>query len=201
MSEKIKYEGVIGYVSEKPYQNVTLYSFTIKGIDGFFRCGQKKPKEKVGSYISFLAETDQKGNKNVDMESINGSVRQPAPPQNKDVPEGHQSSQPVKAYADAQAEKELRKQAWEQQKQRSIHYQSAHKDAIELAKFIVEKDFIKLPTAYTSKYSALMALVDDLTNKFFADYELDHSFKEAVAAEIADDLDTSAGGTSVDNEE
>lgn len=160
----MKFDGVVGYISEKSFGGKLLYSFTLRGVDGFFRTGEEKPKFKVGSYVTFEAEKDAKGNMQVDLASISGSVRKPA---DEKAPSAEASKT---VYVD--------------NRQQAIHFQSAHKDAIEVAKFLVDKEMVKLPATTAKKMDAFMALVSDLTQKFFTEFESEHKVTEAAAESV-----------------
>jgi hypothetical protein len=73
--------------------------------------------------------------------------------------------------------------------QKSIHYQSARKDAIEVLKLLVSQDALPLTAAKgkageAKRYLELMALVDKLAIRYFFDAET-HRLLEAVVDEGA----------------
>ncbi len=142
-----KHEGVVGYISSTPKYG--SYSFTIKGVDGFFKTGETRPPFKSGSFVRFEAD-DQKM---VAMKTLESSFREDTTP-----------SAAPKVIIDPRLEQE-------KSRQRSIHFQSAHKDAIEITKLMMESESIKLPTTLKHRYDAVLALVDELTNRFFTQFE------------------------------
>lgn len=149
-----KYEGVVGYISPTP--KFGGYSFTLKGIDGFFKYpGSERPAFKSLAYLSF--EADDK--KVIDKSTLKSAYRKDEAPTK--LPE-------------ASVIKDPRIEA-DKARQRSIHFQSAHKDAIEIARLCVDKELIKLPAAQAKKYDVLLALVDELTNRFFTQFEQGHT--------------------------
>lgn len=145
-----KYEGVVGYVNTTP--KFGGYSFTLKGVDGFFKYpGDKKPDFKSLAYVSF--ECDDR--KLVDKSTLKTAYRQDAAPA---------ALPPPGTIKDPRIEAD-------KARQRSIHFQSAHKDAIEITRLCVDKEIVKLPAAQAKKYDVLLALVDELTNRFFTQFE------------------------------
>lgn len=166
-----KYSGVVGYISEKKWKDKTFYSFTLKGVDGFFGCGMTRPRFKVGGYVEFESEKNDKGFENVDLKTLKDSPSAPASSKDSAAPAAAPAGNSQK-YVDFRAEAD-------KQRQKSIHFQSAHKDAIELAKFMVDKEFVKLPAAVNKKYDAVLVLVENLTDKFFAQFESEHTVEEA----------------------
>lgn len=54
------YSGVIGRVGEKQFNGKTFYSFTLKGQEGWYNTGVKKPYSE-GTTVKFEAAPNQKG--------------------------------------------------------------------------------------------------------------------------------------------
>lgn len=140
------YKGTVQKTYEKVFSGKTLFSFTLRGTKGFFRTGQTRPTFKEGGYISFEADDGL----NVDVSTIESLSHK--------EPEVTDSSKPVSAYVDR-----------EDFRQRSIIYQSARKDAIEVLNTMLAHDALRLPANTPKKYAALLAAVDALTVRFFAD--------------------------------
>lgn len=140
------YKGTVQKTYEKVFNGKTLFSFTLRGTKGFFRTGQIRPTFKEGGYIAFEADDAL----NVDMDSIESLSHK--------EPEVTDSSKSVTAYVDR-----------EDFRQRSIIYQSARKDAIETLNTILGQDGLRLPANSPKKYAAILAALDDLTMRFFAD--------------------------------
>ena len=53
----------------------------------------------------------------------------------------------------------------------SIQYQSSRKDALVLFPLLVEAGAISLPKEKAAKYDAVLALVEEITNKFYIDIQ------------------------------
>lgn len=58
-------QGVISKVFDKPFGNKTFYSFGLKGVDGFFGTGVKRPP-KEGTYVKFNEKKNSRGYLEVD---------------------------------------------------------------------------------------------------------------------------------------
>lgn len=87
--------------------------------------------------------------------------------------------------------------------QRSIHYQSSRKDAIEVLKLLTSQDALPLSSAKTKageakRYDEIMALVDKLTVRFFNDAET-----QRILAVVADEgkVDTKVGALPDDSDD
>jgi hypothetical protein len=65
----VQYSGVVGKHFAKQWQNKTFWSFTLKGQDGFFNMGMKKPPAE-GSSVEFEATLNNKGYNEVEAKSI-----------------------------------------------------------------------------------------------------------------------------------
>jgi hypothetical protein len=167
------FEGVVNYISEKPYKGVKLYSFTLKGQDGFFRTGETKPKIKVGSYVTFEAEEDARGNRNVDIESIKGTVR---------APDGTTKSETI---TEKNQDKVVDfKAIAEKAKQQSIHFQAAHKVAVDVTNIAITQGLLKLPATPAKGYDALKKAVFALADEIYDRYE---AGRNAPVASVADE--------------
>lgn len=177
-----QFKGTVGYIGEKKWGTKTFFSFTIKGTDGFFRTGVVRPSFKQGGYIQFEADAQ----KNVDMNSI-VSIGERAP----DEVVKEQSAK-IGGMAPGTKPIDFRAEA-DKARQKSIHYQSAHKDAIEVAKYAVEKGLIRLPVSAPKGYDAFLALIDDLTQQFFTKFESEHTVNSSPEA-----TDAAEGGESGD---
>lgn len=149
-----QFKGSVGYIGEKVFGGKKFYSFTLKGTDGFFRLGTNKPAFKVGAYVEF--EADEKMNVQGEVTSL--AHRDP------EIISGAAAA--TKAIAPINFREEA-----DAKRQKSIHFQSAHKDAIEMAKFLVTGGFIAMPKTISKQYDAIAALVDMLTNHFYAQFE------------------------------
>jgi len=87
--------------------------------------------------------------------------------------------------------------------QKSIHYQSSRKDAIEVLKLLTQQDALPLSSAKTKageakRYEEIMALVDKLTVRFFNDAET-----QRILAVVADEgkIDSDVGELPDDDED
>jgi hypothetical protein len=62
--------GVVQRTFEKEFNNKLLHSFTIKGQDGFFGCGTRRPPVEAGKSYEFEFSVDPKGRKNVNLNTL-----------------------------------------------------------------------------------------------------------------------------------
>lgn len=58
-------QGIVQKILEKPFNGKTFYSLALKGVDGFFGTGMKRPPRE-GTYIRFHDKTNSRGYKEVD---------------------------------------------------------------------------------------------------------------------------------------
>jgi hypothetical protein len=138
-----------------------LYSGRVEKEDGteydkWLSFGFDAPKAKEGDYVEIQAETDAKGYEQVQSVKVLKN-----PPAKAAVPAGEGPA--VRGPASGG-------------KERSIHYQSARKDAIEMLNCLIEKDALpitadKAKAGQAKRYEELMALVDKLTVRYFNDTE------------------------------
>ena len=130
----------------------TLYSFGLKGIDGFFKMVKVKPTFAKGDHITF--EVDDNNNVNPETVKVNGPTNGSA-----SVGTASQGTGPVTSgYAQAVGPDE---------RQKSICYQSARKDALEFCKLLHATGELPLPKTKGKAQEALAALVDSYTIQFY----------------------------------
>ncbi len=151
-----KFTGVVSKTVERSYKGKKLYSFFLRGHEGLFKLGETTPKFKEGSTISFEANEALI----VEPNSITAAENAPATVVNKE-------KATATAFVDYRAEAD-------KLRQRNINFQSAHKDAIEVAKFMIDKGFVKMPAKVADQYDVVLALVGELTTKFFNEFAVDH---------------------------
>jgi hypothetical protein len=160
----MKLQGVVQKINIKPYDGKSLYSFFLKGQDGMFSLGERTPSFKEGDSIQF--ETVQKGRyvNAINVAPWDGQGAVTAPPVahttrklfGGGVPS--KSSEEKAYWAKRDANQEIT--------QRKIEIQAARNAAIETAKFLTEKEFVKTPTKQADKYDAFMALVNQIADEF-----------------------------------
>lgn len=150
-----------GYVEKVSCNNNGIWSFIVDNVRyGTFK---DEPKCKVGDYVSFEAE--QKGEYwNAKARTIEPAVA-PATSQSQ-APSASPPSAPSSGSAQS-------KSTWvpDSDRQNSITYQSARKDALELTGYLLNKDLIDLGTK-SKKADAINIVelfVDRFTERFYED--------------------------------
>ena len=160
------YQGFISKISTKTGAGKrgpwTLYSGKIEKEDGteyddWISFGFDKPNAVEGDYVKVTTEADNKGYQKVtSLEKLKNA--------------------PAKSGKGAASGKNSDVAAPSGAKERSIHYQSARKDAIEVLRTLMQVDALPLSSAKTKagetkRYEEIMALVDKLTVRYFHDTE------------------------------
>lgn len=157
-------KGVVGYVSPgKEFRGSTLYSFKLDGDDTWYGCGESKPGFSAGDMVMFDCNT-MNGRTTVMMESIKmkkGEAPVAAPKPAGKAWGGKKDPAKDQYWTDREAKDDAR--------QKAITYQAARKDALTFLEMAVQAEGVKLPAASNKKYDALMAMVDELTLKFYHD--------------------------------
>lgn len=147
-------EGYIARIYNKDYKGTTLYSFTLKGKDGFFRTGEAPLRHKEGSYIRF-----NHNNKNtVDL----GSIEVIKTVEATKGPAAYSSPAPMSKddYWNKRSEKD-------EAVQKVIQYQSARNSAISVLDIATKLEAIKLPTKAADRLESLIEIVEELTLNFY----------------------------------
>lgn len=147
-----QFKGSVGYIGEKRFGGKTFYSFTVKGTDGFFRLGTNKPAFKVNAQVEFEAD---------DVKNVIGEVKSLA---ERGPSDGGDSTVAGAKVVNFREEADAKRQ-------KSIHFQSAHKDAIEMAQHMISAETVKMPTTASKKYKATLDLINELTDYFFQQFE------------------------------
>lgn len=179
------YTGFLKKINEKTGRGKrgpwTLYSGKIEKEDGteyddWISFGFDKPAVKEGDYVTITTKEDAKGYQKVE------------------TVEQHKNA-PAKAGAAAASRAGSNVAAPSGGKERSIHYQSARKDAITMVECLIQMDALPITSAKTKageakRYDELMDLVDKLTVRYYNDTETQRIL-ETVADEGANEEDIS----------
>ena len=165
--------GVVSNISEKQWvdnrsgDEVTLYSFQVEGERGWFRTGTTRPPVAKGSAYRFVVDTT-KGNVELDsIEAVEGSevTRAPSPSANsrrnsgKFPPKGSGNDRDTywkdkdKYYKDVEVPR--------------ITWSSCQTRAIEVVKMALANEAINLGTAKNKRLDNLLAVVDEVTTRFY----------------------------------
>ena len=179
------YTGFLKKINEKTGRGKrgawTLYSGKIEKEDGteyddWISFGFDKPSVKEGDYVTITTKEDAKGYQKVE------------------TVEQHKNA-PAKAGAAVASRASSNVAAPSGGKERSIHYQSARKDAITMLECLISIDALPITSAKgkageAKRYEELMDLVDKLTVRYYNDTETQRIL-ETVADEGANEEDIS----------
>lgn len=143
-------QGVIENVSTKNGMGKngpwTMYSMQVNGE--WYGCGFKPIQAGKNDYVSF--DFEQSGNyknaKNVQVVAAPAGAAQQAP-----------SASPAQAAGSAPVSK----------RDVSIQYQSSRKDAIQTLDLLLKNEAISLPAKKADKFDAALALLDEITARFY----------------------------------
>lgn len=165
-------------------QQYGLTSFTLKGQDGFFSLGDKKPTFNEGESIQF--DTQAKGKYtyaiNIAPWTDGGTISSPtvssvanASSNSSFTPRargqswnrgGASSASEKDEYWRRKEERDLAKEGEYATTQKRIEIQAARNAAIETAKTMWQFDITPKPKKATEHYDAFLALVEELTDKY-----------------------------------
>lgn len=137
-----------------------LYSFTLRGQQGFFRTGETPCPMKEGTYVQF--EVDDKNN--VSMATLTASEKRAPEPMSTE-----QAVTKAASYVASKDEYWTRKEERDVETQKVIQFQAARNSAIAAIVGAVSQGVIELPKTKGKSYDAYMAYIDDLTQRYFAD--------------------------------
>lgn len=120
----------------------TLYSILVN--DNWYSCGFDAPKAAESQYVEFDAEPNGKYNPNVkNLQVVQAAAAAPA------AVGGAPKALPVN------------------KKDVSIHFQSCRKDAIQTVGLLLQSEAVKLPAKQADKFDVAMALIDELTARYY----------------------------------
>lgn len=144
-----QYQGKLSRTYTKVWNGVTLYSFTLYGVDIYFRTGREPLAIKEGSFIEFEADgQDVKPSAVKLITEPQVSTEPPAMP-----------SPPTSTYWE-------NRQKGDSDRQKAITYQAARKDAIAVTGLCA--------SATGGDLDVVLGLIDDLTVRFAEDTERLH---------------------------
>jgi hypothetical protein len=168
-------QGVVQKIIDKEWGETKFYSFFLKGQDGLYSLGEHSPTFKVGDSIKF--EVKQKGKYLYAQDIVpwTGDGVQTAPAVGATV--SRQNSYSGKGsfkgnakkdeYWDEKEARDIERERYQREvTQPRIEIQAARNAAIEAARFLIEKEFVKTPTKQADKYDTYLALVNQLTDEF-----------------------------------
>lgn len=140
-------QGKVQFLNAKEWNGKTLYSFKLADQQPLFMCGTDKPELNQGDYITFEAKENARGQLQVNVKTIRAKTAEVVTP-----------DKPWNNWQRPQGD---------DKRQRTIEYQAARNSAIAAADVILSHQALKLPAKEAAKYEVVMALIADLTKKFF----------------------------------
>lgn len=153
-------QGVVSKIIEKPFGNKTFYSFGLKGVDGFFGTGMKRPP-KEGVYVKFNSKNNSRGYPEVDgsIEIVADQVAGPTESVANTV--GAQAS---KAGAGGQSAYWDRKEARDIANDSARELGASRNTAISLIDLALKNEVFKLPAA-AKREEFLWTVLEKYTNR------------------------------------
>ena len=136
------YTGVVGRV----FNRGKMWSLNCG--DEWYGCGYNKPDCVDGQTVSFNWDSNEGKDGRVYKNVIKGSLKVDS------------NAAPAKASTPTPASRDV-----------SIQYQSSRKDAIAVLPILLEAGGIPLPSKQADKHDAILAIINDLTNKFYLDIQ------------------------------
>jgi hypothetical protein len=157
-----------------------LYSFALKGEQGWFSLGKRAPTFREGDSIQFETKQSGKYTDAIDIQpwTDGGSVEAPRIASVGNAPNnsGYRSyGGGKKPFTGGKSQEEkdywLKKDAAAEVTQRRIEIQAARNAAIETAKALYELDLVAKPKTKAEQYDAYLALIDQIATDFIANTE------------------------------
>lgn len=177
-----EFQGVVSNVSAFPYNGKNLWSFSLNGTKGFFRCGDTRPRVEKGDYVKFTATTGKNGAYNVDTKSIDAKTGESQATGVK-IPAAGTSG--ASASGVGREDYWVAREARDVSTQKRIEIQSCRNSAIEFLKILLANGEFKLPAK--NKVAALEAALQHYIDKFIKE-NAGESAKDAVAQATDEEL-------------
>jgi hypothetical protein len=181
-------QGVVSKVLDRKFGNRTFYSMALRGVDGFFGTGAKRPPSE-GSYVRFNSTTNAKGYPEVDglIEVVPEGEAGPA----SSVSQVAQSSKGSGGLS--------KDQYWSNKEARDIvndrlrEVGASRNTAISLIDLAIRNEVIKLPAA-AKREGFIWELLDKYTNKLMGKEVVENTptekgydvVKEAAGPDVGD---------------
>lgn len=170
----MNYAGQVQRVSSFDFKGKKLWSFTLKGQNGFYRSGTDHPNVEPDQSVTFEGNPDPKGNVNVVKGTIKLATEQASTGVSYAVVAGGNKTGYVANSYPTKLEREST--------QKRIEIQSCRNSALELVKILLDKGEIKIP-AKTDKVQFIEALVSHYTQQFIKENAGDVAAVEALENE------------------
>lgn len=156
----MQFSGVVGKHFPKAFGNKTFYSFTLRGQDGFFNTGIKRPPAE-GVSVAFEADTNAKGymevnGKTLQIQSDNAASPAPTVSQYKRQVGGVQKDE----YWQHKEDRDVRNDALRE-------LGASRNTAISIVDLMVKHEAIKLP-AVAKREEFIWEVINRYTDKLMA---------------------------------
>lgn len=163
-------QGRIKFINARDWNGKTLYSIKLEGDEALYMCGTSKPPVSQGDYVTFDFKQNPKGQNIVDGKSIKAKAAEVVAAATQGGRESYWND----------------RQKADDGRQKKIEWQAARNSAIAAADVIITSGALKLPAKESAKYEALLALISDLTRKFYDETNnFDAKPKAAMPTEVA----------------
>lgn len=174
--------GVIARLGEKPWKDKTFWSFALRGQEGWYNTGMKKPPA-VGTSISFNEKKNAKGYFEVDgsIEILaDGAVEQTPRVSEVAAKSSGAGGQTQSGYWDAKAARDIRNDDLRE-------LGASRNTAINFIELAIKNEAVKLPAAAAKKESFLWDLLDKYTSKLMGKTVVDEAEEAKVAEPTSND--------------
>jgi hypothetical protein len=166
-------QGVVSNISKKPFGDVVLTSFALKGQDGWYSLGEHPATFNVGDAIKF--EIHQRGKYTYARDIVPWTEGVSEAPKVEQVTNSKPYRKTGSGFKSGKSDEEkqywAKKDATQEVTQRRIEIQAARNAAIETAKFMWEKELVAKPKKVADQYDAFLALVDQVASDFIKNTE------------------------------
>ena len=153
-------KGQVKEISQRPWNDVVLYSFSLTNDRTYYNTGSKKPGVKVGDYIEFEPFKNAKGYWNVKPEDI------------KSMPTPTEVSAPAAVTMTGRATMGMtkddywnRKEARDLENDRQRNIGASRNTAISLVDILLRHETLKLPKTAAEKADAIYGYVEHYAGK------------------------------------
>lgn len=159
--------GVVAKAGAKKWKDKTFYNFTLVNDETLYRTGFTNYDLKEGDQVEFEWEQTQYGS---DVKSLQVTGH-------TEVDKNKANTSAGTAANNYGGKGNSREDYWSQKaeddkaRQVIISFQAANKTAVDIVKMALEQEALSLGTAKAKKMDALLAAVDEVTERIFAQYQ------------------------------
>lgn len=167
--------GVVGRINAKPWfdqkqgTDIILYSFTLQGVDGWFRTGTNRPPVAEGSPVRFVVDTRNGQVVQGSIEQVEGSEVTHAP---RTDGNSNRNSNRFPTRSRGAAPNNAKDTYWQDKDKYykevevpRITLSACQSRAIEIVKMALANDAISLGNTKNKRLDNLLGVVDEVTNR------------------------------------